>query len=212
MVAKNRGRPRKSIDAELLNAAAEEFLAHGYEAANIDTIAAAAASTKPALYRRYSSKKTLFEAAMLHLAKDFEIDLSYLTDEKQTPEDVLLELAQFFHRHIGSAKVLAMSRLLIIEGVRFPTLTVTLRKTVMQSYLPYLIEYFERLNQAGLTRIGDTTEASVIFTTLTGGPFERLLGVKIKRAEVTAHLIELVRFFLAGYGYQIANKDGDAAL
>ncbi len=202
--AKTRGRPRKSIDTELLNAAAEEFLAHGFEAANIDAIAAAAASTKPALYRRYSSKQALFEAALLHLAKDFEIDLAYLSSDARPPDVVLLELAQFFHRHISSSKVTAMSRLLITEGARFPELTIGLRKTVMQSYLPHTIAYFERLNKAGLTAIGDTTEAAIIFTTLTGKPFETLMGVKIKRGQVLAHLRELVRFFLAGYGYRFA--------
>lgn len=210
---KVRGRPRKSIDSELLNAAAAEFLAHGYEAASIDAIAAAAASTKPALYRRYAGKQALFEAALLHMVKDFEIDLDYLHSDERPPEVVLLELAQFFHRHIGSPKVIAMSRLLVTEGPRFPELTVGLRQTVMQSYLPFLIAYFERLNKAGLVEIVDTTEAAVIFTTLTGKPFETLMGVKLKRTQVQAHLRELVRFFLAGYGYRFeAGTDEKPAL
>jgi|SRR5690606_34302194 len=200
-IEKTRGRPRKLIDVDLLSAAATEFLAHGYEAASLDTIAAAAGSTKPALYRRYAGKEALFEAVLRHLASEFEIDLSYLEADQRAPETVLLELAEFYHRHIGSPRVQAMTRLLISENMRFKALTIAFRKRVMQAYLPQLKAYFERLNEAGVVGIRDVDAAAVIFTTLTGGPFEQMLGVKIKRSEVGAHLRELVRFFLAGYGY-----------
>ena len=198
---KLRGRPRKSIDSDLLNAAADEFLAHGYEAASLDAIAAAAGSTKPALYRRYAGKESLFEAVLRHLAAEFEIDLAHLAIDRRAPETVLLELAEFYHRHIGSPRVQAMTRLLISENIRFRSLTIGFRKRVMQGYLPQLKAYFERLNQSGLVRIADVDAAAIIFTTLTGGPFEQMLGVKIKRTQVAEHLRELVRFFLAGYGY-----------
>src|SRR5690606_40147217 len=96
---KTRGRPRKLIDVDLLSAAATEFLAHGYEAASLDTIAAAAGSTKPALYRRYAGKEALFEAVLRHLASEFEIDLSYLearseehTSELQSRENLVCRL------------------------------------------------------------------------------------------------------------------------
>lgn len=198
---KNRGRPRKAIDEALLSAAAEEFLAHGYDAASLDSIAGAAATTKPALYRRYVNKQALFEAALYHLAEGFDLDFSALIEDRRPPEAVLLDLAQAFFAHQSSPRVLAMARLAIGDGSRFPALMPMVRQAIMRGYLTHLVAYLARLDSERVVRIPDPEAAAVIFTTLTGGVFERLLGVEPEPAAVQPYLAELVRFFLSGYGY-----------
>jgi AcrR family transcriptional regulator len=58
-----RRRPVHSDD-RLLDAARTVFSRVGYEAANMDAVAAAAGATKPTLYGRFGSKKALYEQAV----------------------------------------------------------------------------------------------------------------------------------------------------
>ena len=62
-------------DDVLLDAARSVFSASGYEAASMDAIAAAAGATKPTLYGRFGSKKTLYEKAV---ARDAEALIEHL--------------------------------------------------------------------------------------------------------------------------------------
>jgi TetR/AcrR family transcriptional repressor of mexJK operon len=198
MSAKTKGRPRKEIDQALLDAAANEFLEYGYTDANVGRIAAAGNSTKPALYRRYPSKEHLFEAVLTHVAKDFELDMSFL-DKGRPVEQVLYELAELFYNLIGSPRVMALSRLGAQESARFPQLIFHFREQVMSGFIDEVMEYFAYLDAERVVRIPNTLEAAIIFTTLAGRSHERMMGVRIADDEVEPHLRELVRFFLSGY-------------
>ncbi len=66
--APRRGRPTAArvaaIDAAILRAARDAFLDHGYAAAGMDAIAAAAGVSKGTLYARHASKEDLFRAVV----------------------------------------------------------------------------------------------------------------------------------------------------
>lgn len=198
MPIKTRGRPRKQIDEALLDAAIDEFLLHGYNDANLDRIAAAGGSTKPALYRRYTSKESLFEAALWHFANEFQPDLSCLEGDR-APADALYDLALLFHDKLGSAKVIASTRLGAAESARFPALIMRFRERIMSGFIPRMAAYFSDLDARGILQIVDTQDAAIIFTSLTGRPFDRVLGAVVDDRQLEAHLRELVRFFMAGY-------------
>ena len=195
---KAKGRPRKQLDAALLEAAAAEFFEYGYTDANLERIAAASETTKPALYRRYPSKEALFKATLDHMAKDFELDLSFL-DPSRPVADALYDLARLFHEKLGSSRVIAMTRLGAQESAKFPKLILHFRETVMKGFMGPITAYFQWLNDSRVTRMPDTLEGAIIFSTLTGRPLERLLGVVVPDEKVEPYLRELVRFFLAGY-------------
>lgn len=63
-----RGRPTAdrvaAIDSAIKNAALEQFLAAGFEAASMDAIATAAQVSKGTLYARYPAKEPLFRAVL----------------------------------------------------------------------------------------------------------------------------------------------------
>jgi AcrR family transcriptional regulator len=66
------GRPRaESLDAAILDAATELVVTQGYQAASIDGIARRAGTTRPAVYRRHSSRGHVIVAAM---ARRFGLD------------------------------------------------------------------------------------------------------------------------------------------
>ncbi len=194
-----RGRPRKQIGKLLLDAAATEFLDKGYIAANLDHIVATAGTTKPAFYRRYTSKQALFEAVLEHLAKEFRLDLDFLDEPDRKPAEALYELASLFYHRLGSPRVMAMSRLGVAESNHFPKLILRFRQQVMAGFIDKVTTYLDRINAQGTFSIGNTLVAAINFLTLSGRMHERLMGVELPAEEVEPYLREMVRFFLAGY-------------
>ncbi|MGZ4202085.1 MAG: TetR/AcrR family transcriptional regulator [Thermoleophilaceae bacterium] len=62
------GRPRReSLDDEILDAALREMSRAGYARMNLESVAAAAGTTKPTLYSRFPSKAALATAALEHM-------------------------------------------------------------------------------------------------------------------------------------------------
>lgn len=203
-----KGRPRKKIEKLLLEAAASEFLEKGYTAANLDHIVAAAGTTKPAFYRRYSSKQTLFEAVLEYLSLEFELDLDFLGDSVREPFDVLHELACLFYYRLGTPRIMAMARLGVAESNYFPELILRFRHRVMAGFIRKVTSYLDLLNRQGKVAIGDTLVAAINFITLSGRVHERLMGVELRAEQVEPYLREVVRFFLAGYASKVGQPTG----
>lgn len=67
---RGRGRPPRD-ENEFLDAARAVFARKGFDAANMDDLAAAAGSTKPTLYARFGSKDVLYERVVRREADDF---------------------------------------------------------------------------------------------------------------------------------------------
>jgi AcrR family transcriptional regulator len=67
---RGRGRPPRD-ENEFLDAARAVFARKGFDAANMDDIAAAAGSTKPTLYARFGSKDVLYERVVRREADEF---------------------------------------------------------------------------------------------------------------------------------------------
>ena len=62
------GRPRSTaIDAALLAATRRQLAEHGYTALSLAAVAAEAQTTRPAIYRRWSTKAALVESAIASL-------------------------------------------------------------------------------------------------------------------------------------------------
>jgi AcrR family transcriptional regulator len=92
-------RRRAHTDDELLDAARAEFAARGYEAASMDGIAARAGSTKPTLYRRFTSKRGIYERAV---QRDADALLTHLFEayaaavEEPVPRMVAASMDAYF--------------------------------------------------------------------------------------------------------------------
>lgn len=192
------GRPRQNIDQALLDAAAEEFLEFGFNEANLERIAKACNSSKPTIYKRYSTKYKLFEATLDHVAEEFRFDLAFLNDARPA-KDILFELVMLFHERLGTPRIMAMTRLGSSESARFPELIFRFRVATMSMFIGQITDYFDRLNAQNIVSIQDTQDAAIILTTLAGRLHERILGAVIPEEKVEPHLRELVRFFMAGY-------------
>ena len=86
-----RGRARDpSIDARVLEAAARQLAAYGYEAMSVAAVAEEAGTTRQALYRRWAGKAELGLAAIAAMA-----DVATESDTADPFADLVAELADF---------------------------------------------------------------------------------------------------------------------
>ncbi|MFW0789874.1 TetR family transcriptional regulator [Gordonia sp. CPCC 205333] len=63
--------------ARLLQAAAEEFAAHGLAGARVDRIAAAAGANKRLIYVYFTNKETLFDTVVSHSVSQISLDVPF---------------------------------------------------------------------------------------------------------------------------------------
>ncbi|MGR2751928.1 TetR/AcrR family transcriptional regulator [Agromyces arachidis] len=106
------GRPRDaSIDAGVLDAALAELAAKGFAAFSIASVAAAAGTTRPAVYRRWPDKTALVVDAVAHLA---EVDPPAQSGDPFA--DLVGELEHFRHC-IGEAAALPLAGLMLGDAV-----------------------------------------------------------------------------------------------
>ncbi|WP_319448679.1 MULTISPECIES: TetR/AcrR family transcriptional regulator [unclassified Mycobacterium] len=87
------GRLDRSRDPAILNAALAALTEHGYDATNMNDIAARAGVGKAAIYRRWSSKAALITDALVHWRPDLMSDDAPDTGSLTGDFDLLVERA-----------------------------------------------------------------------------------------------------------------------
>ncbi|BBY44821.1 TetR/AcrR family transcriptional regulator [Mycolicibacterium celeriflavum] len=88
------GRLDRSRDPAILDAALAALKEHGYDAANMNDIAACAGVGKAAIYRRWSSKAALMTDALVYWRPDLLTDDSPDTGSLEGDLDALIERAE----------------------------------------------------------------------------------------------------------------------
>lgn len=155
------GRPRdKAIDAALLAAAVDELGAHGYEALSLARVAAAAGTTRQALYRRFPTKADLATAAVASLARRQE---RAPTDDPRA--DLERELAAF-REGITRPGGISLIGGMLQDGAD-PHLVALFRERVVAPRRGALRDALERARAAGLVT-GDDAALGLAVSMLTG--------------------------------------------
>ncbi|WP_454627342.1 TetR/AcrR family transcriptional regulator [Bradyrhizobium cenepequi] len=121
---KKRSRRKAERPAEILDAAFEEFVQHGYSATRLEDVAARAGVTKGTVYFYFDAKERVFEEMVRHKSQTFLPDLTnHVSTLQGSYTERLRSLMAFTYAHIAanrdSREVL---RFLISEGGRFPEL------------------------------------------------------------------------------------------
>jgi AcrR family transcriptional regulator len=120
--ASPRTRRQQAQRAALLHTAAEVFVEKGYEGASLDALMARVGGSKRTLYKAFGSKAGLFAAL---ITEQVTQALEALTPGQLSGHDLptaLLAFGQRLMRMQMSPPVLALYRLVVAEGVRFPEL------------------------------------------------------------------------------------------
>lgn len=155
------GRPRDAeIDASLLAAAVHQLAIHGYEGLSLARVAAAAGTTRQALYRRHASKADLVTAAIASLRRPEE---RLPTDDPKA--DLIAELEAFrrgVSRPDGTSMIGTM-----LQGGADPELVSLFRTRLVEPRRAALRTIFERAHDAGAVG-APAQDLELVITMLTG--------------------------------------------
>jgi AcrR family transcriptional regulator len=120
------GRPSRAASLELrdriLESATELFLAEGYGATSIESVAARAGVSKRTFYHRFDDKAALFAAVVHRIIEQIRPPASVPLLQGVTLQDILQRLAGLILRAALTPRALALHRLVTGESQRFPNL------------------------------------------------------------------------------------------
>ncbi len=116
--------PNASKYAQIIDAAVAEFLEKGFAAASMDRISAKAEVSKRTLYKYFESKENLFRSIVVELSNRFAEVVEMKYEKGRDIRAQLTELAWAEGRILMLPDVIAMSRMVISETLRNPSLAV----------------------------------------------------------------------------------------
>lgn len=199
------GRPTAAAAAALatriLEIATREFLAQGYAATRIETIAAKAGVAKRTLYARWPGKPALFRSVIEQLMAHWMAAPDPPADTQASLETVLLELARRVLAVALQSEALALHRLLIAESERFPELARMVRQSGAAAGIARIAALLAREAAAGRLFAPDPAFAAEQFLYLVlTGPQRRALGLgtPLGAAGLDAWARQAVRLFVNG--------------
>ncbi len=185
-----------------VQAATELFLQQGYERTSLQQIAKRADVSTATLFKRYSSKASLFEA----MVEEFWIVENKCGDAIPTgdPKAGLQKIGLDYARRMRAPQMAGIYRLIIAEALRFPDLGQMLFNHGKGPYLDWLNAYLTAEVSAGGLTVPDIPNVSRAFlATIAGQVFwpELLVpGCGGTDSETSAVVENAVAMTLALYG------------
>lgn len=191
--------------ADILGAAEELFLAHGYLGTNMDEVATHARVSKPTIYAHFGGKEALFVEVVSAMTEDASDRVHDRTTELD--DDVARHLRAYATRQLSvvlDPRLLRLRRLVIGEVPRFPELAEALYAAGPARAVAELTHLVTAYAERGLLRIDDPHVAATHLNWLVmGAPLNEamLLGDRgIPGKEVLLrHVTEAVRIFVAAH-------------
>jgi TetR/AcrR family transcriptional regulator, mexJK operon transcriptional repressor len=191
----------------VVEAATALFLQHGYPGTSMDQIAAAAAVSKPTVYRFFADKEQLFTEIVLgtldQAGQPFRARLAALARTTRLAGD-LRQLAREYLATVIQPRVLQLRRLVIGASPYLPEVARTYYERAPEQTMQALAGCFGQLAARGLLRISDPAAAAAHFAFLVlGRALDKSLfcgDTPFTAAELRAQADAGVAVFLAAYG------------
>lgn len=105
---------------DLISVAGELFLERGFDGVAVDDLIARVGGSRSNIYSHFGGKEGLFQEAMTALCAEVAKPLEHLNIAQAEPSTVLPVLGQRLLKSALSPRTLALHRLLVNEGRRFP--------------------------------------------------------------------------------------------
>ncbi len=154
---KNNPSKRDSI----IESALSTFLEFGYGGTTIDEIVKRAGGSKASVYKHFKNKEDLFATVIDELVRH------RLTDELDPdapPEQAMLKYAESRLKVVFTKKHIALRRLVIGEGARFPKIARMYYEHGPGLSIKKLEQYLETENSRGSLKVDDPHSAATMFT------------------------------------------------
>jgi len=192
----------------ILEAATVVFLRDGYLGASMDEIAQRADVSKQTIYKRFTSKETLFLAIVASLTNAGS-DAVHGDIPELTPDgDLQAYLEDYAHRQLSivlTPRLMQLRRVVIGEASRFPELGKALYESGPKRAMAAMSAMFSGLADRGLLRIENPAVAASHFNWLVmSQPLNEAMllgdaGIP-EPAALRRYAGDGVRAFLAAYG------------
>lgn len=196
----------------MLQVAQDHFLTHGYAATSMSNIAAAIGGSKATLWNYFPSKEALFSAAIERVAKAYRARLSEILDPAGPIEDTLSRACVSLMDKVTSDEAVALQRLIIAEGRRFPELTRIFFDLAPNNTRILLARFLEGAMDRGDLRKTDPSDAArVLMGLLMSGTQQQLLMGRIDRPtpeEMANEAAFVVDIFLRAYAPERSGGGG----
>jgi len=197
----------------ILDAARECFLAEGYAATSMSGIAVRLGGSKGTLYNYFKSKEELFDAFVRRACGHLAVNLFSQPEDGRDLRTRLVAMADAFITHLLSADALALYRLVVGEGARFPELGRAFYAAGPQVVQARLQALFADLMAEGRLREADPVVAAAHFKDMavSGLHHMRLWGVigDPTREEIAAQAKAAADTFLRAYAPPAFPRGGD---
>jgi AcrR family transcriptional regulator len=196
------GRPRagdiKKLNGNILAAAGELFLQHGFDATSMDAIAARGRISKRTLYSRYPDKSSLFNAVIYDLLGRILVPIETIHDSDGELQAILLTLARDLVVHAVKPDLLAVHRVITFETQRRPEFGRWVNDARRKPAIHLIAGILERHRDA--LRVTDFEAAAEQFASLTFDASLQLAsaGSTFTPREITERAGAAVDLFLSG--------------
>jgi AcrR family transcriptional regulator len=198
--------PAEPVSAKreaILAAATRVFLEHGYGAAGMGVIAAAAAVSKQTVYSHFGNKEALFGAIVRERCDRLLPPTRIAEGPRENPATVLTDVAVQFVSLILNPESRALFRAVVAESTRFPELAAAFYKSGPLRAVENLAVYLADADARGALRVEKPQlSARLFFGMLRGDWHLRLLlgvGPEPSRPETDAVVTHAVAAFLAAH-------------
>lgn len=185
-------------------AAGSLFLAHGFAGTSMDAVTAAAGVSKETLYRHYENKAGLFADVLGQLISEPRTDVA--DGRRHAPKDaadievLLVAATERYLTRVLEPDQLALLRIVIAEGGRFPELVEAFRSTLPATGGRVILQLLEEGRAAGFVadwfdlRTAARAFAGILMMFIFR---DGLLVAKPSRPE-RRQIVEMVRIFVRG--------------
>jgi TetR/AcrR family transcriptional regulator, mexJK operon transcriptional repressor len=188
---------------QILRAAKDMFLEHGFGAASMDAIVQAAGVSKATVYAHFSSKEELFAGVVEAECRSRFDDFTIGDTDPRDPAAVLRGLAYKFLDLVLSPEALAVHRIILAETGRFPELGRIFWKVGPERVIGEVSRYLARADAAGALSVPEPRLAAEQFLSLLKVELHlrRLLNIAPEPGEITPERVvdAAVGLFLRGY-------------
>ncbi|MEO8103084.1 MAG: TetR/AcrR family transcriptional regulator [Betaproteobacteria bacterium] len=183
--------------------AQELFLERGFAGASVNEVVRRAGGSLATLYAAFGTKDELFEAVMNRRAATMFTNIISSQPEMPNLASELTQLAKRLQAHMLSDDALALYRLAVHEGPKFPSVRKAVLINGLKGFLERLGDYFRELAESGRLEIDDPGLAADLFLTLVQGQLRTIAACgdadRLSRKRRNAHVARAVEIFLRVY-------------
>ncbi|HKY81876.1 MAG TPA: TetR/AcrR family transcriptional regulator [Sphingobium sp.] len=201
-LSRREARRRDRHDA-IIDVAKRSFLENGYAATTMSGIAATLGGSKGTLWNYFPSKEELFAAVLSHATASYRADMAQILDSEGELEPTLRCFATEMLLKMTSAQSLALHRLVVAEGWRFPKMGAIFFELAPKNTRTLLSQFLRRAMDRGQLRREDPALAArTLITLILSGSYQHMLWGQITTTtpeQMEADTVHAIGCFLRAY-------------